>query len=126
MVKFSDSGQLQLLDDEGEVGLSPRVRGNASKIRIMHPTSVQGVEDMVRLTRVLERREQRLSGGLRSETGGFLRYGERDTSVCNVSFLCVDSLGGPARGGNTAQSTAQIPAEVHLRKLHTNKHAPSI
>ena len=77
VVKLSDSGQLQLLDDEGEEHwVSPK---NASKIRIMHPTSVQGVEDMVRLTRVLERREQRLSGGLRSETGGFLRYGERDT-----------------------------------------------
>lgn len=45
MVKFSDTGQIQLLDDEGEEHwVSSK---NAHKIKIMHPTSVNGVEDMV-------------------------------------------------------------------------------
>ena len=45
VVKFSDAGQLQLHDDEGEEHwVSSK---NASKIKIMHITSVQGVEDMV-------------------------------------------------------------------------------
>ena len=44
-VKFSDTGQIQLVDDEGEEHwVSSK---NASKIKIMHPTSVDGVEDMV-------------------------------------------------------------------------------
>lgn len=44
-VKFSDTGQIQLVDDEGgEHWVSSK---NASKIKIMHPTSVDGVEDMV-------------------------------------------------------------------------------
>lgn len=44
-VKFSDTGQIQLVDDEGEDHwISSK---NASKIKIMHPTSVDGVEDMV-------------------------------------------------------------------------------
>ena len=46
VVKFSDAGQMQLLDDEGEDHwVSSR---NASKIKVMHPSSVNGVEDMVR------------------------------------------------------------------------------
>ena len=45
MVKFSDTGQIQLLDDEGEEHwVSSK---NAHKIKIMHPTSVNGVEVMV-------------------------------------------------------------------------------
>ena len=45
-VKFSDTGQIQLLDDEDEEHwISSK---NAHKIKIMHPTSVDGVEDMVR------------------------------------------------------------------------------
>lgn len=44
-VKFSDTGQIQLEDDEGnDHWISPK---NASKIKIMHPSSVEGVEDMV-------------------------------------------------------------------------------
>ncbi len=44
-VKFSDTGQIQLLDDEeNEHWISAK---NASKIKIMHPSSVDGVEDMV-------------------------------------------------------------------------------
>lgn len=44
-VKFSDTGQIQLVDDEGrEHWVSSK---NAPKIRIMHPTSSAGVEDMV-------------------------------------------------------------------------------
>uniref|UniRef100_A0A672LLI6 Myosin VIIA n=1 Tax=Sinocyclocheilus grahami TaxID=75366 RepID=A0A672LLI6_SINGR len=38
VVKLCDSGHIQVLDDEGKVGLSP-----------MHPTSIQGVEDMIHL-----------------------------------------------------------------------------
>lgn len=46
-VKFSDTGQIQLVDDEGEEHwVSAK---NASKIKIMHPTSVSGVQDMVSL-----------------------------------------------------------------------------
>ena len=45
VVKLSDAGELQVVDDEDEEHwVSSK---NASKIRIMHPTSVQGVEDMV-------------------------------------------------------------------------------
>ena len=45
VVKFSDAGQMHLVDDEGEDHwVSSK---NASKIRVMHPTSIQGVEDMV-------------------------------------------------------------------------------
>ena len=44
-VKFSDTGQIQLVDDEdNEHWVSSR---EAKKIKIMHPTSVSGVEDMV-------------------------------------------------------------------------------
>ncbi|CAI7991471.1 Unconventional myosin-VIIa, partial [Geodia barretti] len=47
VVKFSDAGELQVVDDEDEEHwVSSK---NASKIRIMHPTSVQGVEDMIHL-----------------------------------------------------------------------------
>ena len=49
VVKFSDQGQMQLVDDEGEDHWVSSQ--NASKIKIMHPTSVQGVEDMVRCVR---------------------------------------------------------------------------
>lgn len=45
VVKFSDAGQMQLEDDEGtDHWVSSK---NASKIKVMHITSVQGVEDMV-------------------------------------------------------------------------------
>ena len=44
-VKFSDTGQIQLVDDEdNEHWVSAK---NAKKIKIMHPSSVEGVEDMV-------------------------------------------------------------------------------
>lgn len=44
-VQFSDTGQIQLVDSESdEHWISSK---NASKIKIMHPTSVEGVEDMV-------------------------------------------------------------------------------
>ncbi|XP_068601994.1 unconventional myosin-VIIa-like [Brachionichthys hirsutus] len=47
VVKLSDSGQIQVLDDEGnEHWISPQ---NASNIKPMHPTSIHGVEDMIRL-----------------------------------------------------------------------------
>ena len=50
-VKFSDTGQIQLVDDEDEEHwISSKY---ASKIKIMHPTSVQGVEDMVRSRHVM-------------------------------------------------------------------------
>ncbi|XP_069496099.1 unconventional myosin-VIIa isoform X3 [Ambystoma mexicanum] len=47
VVKLCDSGQIQVLDDEGnEHWISP---ANATHIKPMHPTSIHGVEDMIRL-----------------------------------------------------------------------------
>ncbi|XP_074073046.1 unconventional myosin-VIIa isoform X2 [Macrotis lagotis] len=47
VVKLCDSGQIQVVDDEGnEHWISPQ---NATNIKPMHPTSVHGVEDMIRL-----------------------------------------------------------------------------
>ncbi|KAM6945963.1 myosin VIIAa [Aplochiton taeniatus] len=47
VVKLCDSGQIQVLDDEGnEHWISPQ---NATNIKPMHPTSIHGVEDMIRL-----------------------------------------------------------------------------
>ena len=49
-VKFSDTGQIQLEDDEGnDHWVSSK---NASKIKIMHPSSAAGVEDMVQQKRI--------------------------------------------------------------------------
>ncbi|CAJ1059811.1 unconventional myosin-VIIa [Xyrichtys novacula] len=46
-VKVTDTGQLQLVDDEGKTHkISKKTEGT---IRPMHPTSVTGVEDMIRL-----------------------------------------------------------------------------
>ena len=45
VVKYSDTGQLQLVDDEGnEHWVDSK---NAKRVKVMHPTSVEGVEDMV-------------------------------------------------------------------------------
>ncbi|XP_077197371.1 unconventional myosin-VIIa isoform X2 [Paroedura picta] len=47
VVKLCDSGQIQVVDDEeNEHWISPQ---NASHIKPMHPTSIHGVEDMIRL-----------------------------------------------------------------------------
>ncbi|KAJ8267018.1 hypothetical protein GJAV_G00137360 [Gymnothorax javanicus] len=47
VVKICESGLIQVLDDEGnEHWISSQ---NATRIKPMHPTSVQGVEDMIRL-----------------------------------------------------------------------------
>uniref|UniRef100_A0A6I8P3Z2 Myosin VIIA n=1 Tax=Ornithorhynchus anatinus TaxID=9258 RepID=A0A6I8P3Z2_ORNAN len=47
VVKLCDSGQIQVVDDEGnDRWISPHSAGN---IKPMHPTSVHGVEDMIRL-----------------------------------------------------------------------------
>ncbi|XP_029527278.2 unconventional myosin-VIIa-like isoform X2 [Oncorhynchus nerka] len=47
VLKLCDSGQIQVLDDEGrEHWISPQ---NATNIKPMHPTSIHGVEDMIRL-----------------------------------------------------------------------------
>ncbi|NXA48820.1 MYO7A protein, partial [Nothocercus julius] len=47
VVKLCDSGQIQVVDDEGnEHWISPQ---SASHIKPMHPTSIHGVEDMIRL-----------------------------------------------------------------------------
>ncbi|XP_029391530.1 unconventional myosin-VIIa [Mus pahari] len=47
VVKLCDSGQIQVVDDEdNEHWISPQ---NATHIKPMHPTSVHGVEDMIRL-----------------------------------------------------------------------------
>ncbi|XP_061537094.1 unconventional myosin-VIIa-like isoform X7 [Phycodurus eques] len=47
VVKLCDSGQIQVVDDEGnEHWISPQ---KATNIKPMHPTSIHGVEDMIRL-----------------------------------------------------------------------------
>ncbi|XP_056909520.1 unconventional myosin-VIIa isoform X1 [Takifugu flavidus] len=47
VVKLCDSGQIQVADDEGrEHWISPQ---SATNIKPMHPTSIHGVEDMIRL-----------------------------------------------------------------------------
>uniref|UniRef100_A0A8C7CZW7 Myosin VIIA n=1 Tax=Oncorhynchus kisutch TaxID=8019 RepID=A0A8C7CZW7_ONCKI len=46
VVKLCDSGQIQVLDDEGRHWILPQ---NATNIKPMHPTSIHGVEDMIRL-----------------------------------------------------------------------------
>nr|XP_014348910.1 PREDICTED: unconventional myosin-VIIa [Latimeria chalumnae] len=47
VVKLCDSGQIQVVDDESnEHWISPQ---NATNIKPMHPTSIHGVEDMIRL-----------------------------------------------------------------------------
>uniref|UniRef100_A0A4W5M887 Myosin VIIAa n=1 Tax=Hucho hucho TaxID=62062 RepID=A0A4W5M887_9TELE len=47
VVKLCDSGQIQVLDDEGnEHWISPQ---SATNIKPMHPTSIHGVDDMIRL-----------------------------------------------------------------------------
>nr|XP_056714325.1 unconventional myosin-VIIa [Euleptes europaea] len=47
VVKLCDSGQIQVVDDEeNEHWISPQ---KASHIKPMHPTSIHGVEDMIRL-----------------------------------------------------------------------------
>ncbi|XP_038617745.1 unconventional myosin-VIIa [Tachyglossus aculeatus] len=47
VVKLCDSGQIQVVDDEGnDHWISPHSAGH---IKPMHPTSVHGVEDMIRL-----------------------------------------------------------------------------
>ncbi|XP_028300925.1 unconventional myosin-VIIa [Gouania willdenowi] len=46
-VKVTDTGQLRLVDDEGkEHKITKKLQGG---LRPMHPTSVQGVDDMIRL-----------------------------------------------------------------------------
>ena len=45
VVKYSDTGQLQLVDDEGNEHWADSK--NAKRVKVMHPTSVEGVEDMV-------------------------------------------------------------------------------
>uniref|UniRef100_I3KT62 Si:ch73-194h10.2 n=1 Tax=Oreochromis niloticus TaxID=8128 RepID=I3KT62_ORENI len=46
-VKVTDTGQIQLIDDEGKEHKLKKT--NEKSIRPMHPTSVKGVDDMIRL-----------------------------------------------------------------------------
>uniref|UniRef100_A0A3Q0RIT2 Myosin VIIB n=1 Tax=Amphilophus citrinellus TaxID=61819 RepID=A0A3Q0RIT2_AMPCI len=46
-VKVTDTGQLELIDDEGKEHKLKKT--NERSIRAMHPTSVKGVDDMIRL-----------------------------------------------------------------------------
>ncbi|XP_076871226.1 unconventional myosin-VIIb [Brachyhypopomus gauderio] len=45
-VRLTDTGQLQLLDDEGK---EHKIKAKESSLKPMHPTSVNGVDDMIRL-----------------------------------------------------------------------------
>ncbi|XP_029197955.2 unconventional myosin-VIIa-like [Acropora muricata] len=47
LVKLADSGQIQVVDDEGQEHWIQTSLAN--KLRIMHPTSVKGVDDMILL-----------------------------------------------------------------------------
>ncbi|XP_078485190.1 unconventional myosin-VIIa-like isoform X1 [Ciona intestinalis] len=46
VVKMSDSGQVKVIDDEGT---EHWLKSPLTNIKVMHPTSVEGVEDMIRL-----------------------------------------------------------------------------
>ncbi|XP_017349051.1 unconventional myosin-VIIa [Ictalurus punctatus] len=76
VVKLCDSGLIQVLDDEGqEHWISPQ---NATNIKPMHPTSIHGVEDMIRLGDLNE------AGILRNL---FIRYNERVIYTYTGSIL---------------------------------------
>ncbi|GAA6074656.1 unconventional myosin-VIIa, partial [Tachysurus ichikawai] len=76
VVKLCDSGLIQVLDDEGqEHWISPQ---NATNIKPMHPTSIHGVEDMIRLGDLNE------AGILRNV---LIRYNERVIYTYTGSIL---------------------------------------
>ena len=71
MVKQADSGQIVIITDEKEEKWIPTSENN--KLKIMHPTSVEGVEDMIKLGDLHE-------GGILRNL--FLRY--NDPTGCKL------------------------------------------
>uniref|UniRef100_A0A8C2WXG6 Myosin VIIAa n=1 Tax=Cyclopterus lumpus TaxID=8103 RepID=A0A8C2WXG6_CYCLU len=99
VVKLCDSGQIQVLDDEGnEHWISPQ---NATNIKPMHPTSIHGVEDMIRLGDLNE------AGILRNL---LIRYREKliyVSSTAKTGGICLFKLSGESGAGKT-ESTKLI------------------